>query len=72
VKATSLQGEPIEIEVRRAMRSKGYQSNYEPVLTYWTIVSDNTGPFQGKSWTANAYAKVRRELEHDYAVTLPA
>ena len=69
--ATSPKG-PITLEVRKALRSKGWTSHYEPTLTYWVLGYSEAGQlFYGKSFTPAAYGKAKRYLQEHQGALLP-
>ena len=60
------------IEIRRAMRSRGYRTRYEPVPTYWLFVSaPEKGITSAYSYTKVSYLKHRQQVEKAVHVTLP-
>ena len=59
------------IELRRAMRSKGYRSNYEQVLQYWAIEYKDGKPTYGRSLTENAYQEAKVYAKEHHNITLP-
>jgi len=60
------------IEVRKASRSRGYQTDYEPVLTYWVLLYKSEHHlFAGYSFTESSYLKHRADVLTKTGVELP-
>lgn len=72
VAVTTLKGESITLEVRKAYRSRGYRTNYTAVLTYWVLSYDTAGLFDGRSFTAREFEKARAYVQEHQHVKLPA
>ena len=59
------------IEVRKANRSKGYQSDYEPVLTYWVLIYKDGRLYTGFSCTPSSYRSQKADVLAKTGVILP-
>lgn len=44
----------VEVVVKRDMRSRGYRSGYEAILTYWVLCYQNGQPYYAASKTPRA------------------
>ena len=54
----------VSVVVKRDMRSKGYQSNYEPVLSYWVLCYRDGKPFSAASKTPKALETFMEPLDY--------
>jgi hypothetical protein len=59
------------IEVRKASRSRGYQTDYKPVLTYWVLISRQGHIIAGYSFTQAPYLTHRADVLAKTGVDLP-
>ena len=59
------------IEVRKASRSRGYQTDYKPVLTYWVLIFKQGKLVSGYSFTENSYKTHRLDVLNKTGVALP-
>lgn len=58
----TVDGNVFDIEVRRAYRSKGYRSEYEPVLCYWFFSRRDGVPVWAKTATPAVFERITGEL----------
>jgi len=59
------------VEVRRAMRSKGYASHYKQVPTYWIIQYTDGKLVSGRSLTEKAYQEGKEYAFKHNGIKLP-
>jgi hypothetical protein len=59
------------IEVRKASRSRGYQTDYKPVLTYWVLLYKQGELYCGYSFTESSYKTHRLDVLNKTGVVLP-
>ncbi len=59
------------IEVRKASRSRGYQTDYKPVLSYWVLISKQGRLVSGYSFTQNSYLTHRADVLAKVGIELP-